>query len=508
MDPAKRIIVNTGVQYVKAIITTCLSLYSTRLILDALNVNDFGIYSVIAGIVAMLGFITNALIITTQRYLSVYKAKEDTAFMHKLFSNSLLIHLLFGLLISIILLALEGLLFEYVLNIEAARISTAKMVYIIAVLMLFFTILTSPFKALFIAHENIIYIASVEIADSIIKLLLAIGLAYVTIDKLLVYAIMMAIIVSLNLLAFSLYGMIRFKECSMIIQKRDIDRMHIKNLTGFAGWTTYGMACVAARNQGTAVVLNHFFSTVVNAAYGIAFQINGAIVFLVVSIQNAMNPQLMQAEGAGNRKKMLDMATQLSKFSVAILNMAIIPLAVEMPAILGLWLKEVPEGTTMFCRFILIAFLADQITLGLSSANQAMGCIRNFTLLTYTPKLIYLFIIWMILAQGGTAESVMVLYAAVELAIALIRIPYMKYKAGLCMTSYCKEVIIPILLQSSAVAGICWLCTLYITHPYRFVATVICAVAIGMVTGWTFVLNSSERNYTKGIIKKMTERWK
>ena len=506
MGSAKRIIINTGVQYVKAIITTGLSLYSTRLILDALNINDFGIYSVIAGIVAMLGFITNALIITTQRYLSVYKSKEDASIMLKLFSNSLLIHLVLGVFVSILLLSIEGLLFEKVLNIETSRTETAKIVYVIAVLMLFFTILTSPFKAIFIAHENIIYIASVEIVDSIVKVLLAIGLAYISYDKLLVYAVMMAAIVFLNLLAFSIFGMISFKECSIIIRKKDIDIRYIRNLTGFAGWTTYGTACVAARNQGTAVVLNHFFSTVVNAAYGIAFQINGAIVFLVVSIQNAMNPQLMQAEGIGNREKMLKMATKLSKFSVAILNIVIIPLAVEMPAILNLWLKDVPEGTTMFCRYILIAFLADQITLGLSSANQAMGQIRIFSLLTYTPKLVYLLVIWVILAQGGTAESIMILYVAVELTVALIRIPYMKHKAGLSMRSYRQEVIMPVILQASTVAGVCWLCTMYLATPYRFLLTTLCAVVIGLVTGWVFVLNSTERDYAKKNIKKMIER--
>ena len=346
--------------------------------------------------------------------------------VYQLYQN----HLLFGILISLILISIEGLLFEHVLNIDDARKPTAEVVYVIAVIMLFISILTAPFKALFIAHENIIYIVSVEIADSIIKLLLAIGLAHVTFDKLLVYSWMMALIVCLNFLAFCIYGVLRFKECSILIRKRDIDMQHIRNLTGFAGWTTYGMACVAARNQGTGVVLNHFFGTVVNAAYGIAFQINGAIVFLVVSIQNAMNPQLMQAEGSGNHEKMLAMSAQLSKYSVAILNIAIIPLIVEMPAILDLWLKEVPEGTTMFCRFILMAFLVDQITLGLSSANQAMGRIRNFTLITYTPKLIYLFVIWWMLAEDGTAESVMILYVVLELGVALIRIPYMKYKAG------------------------------------------------------------------------------
>ena len=502
MDPAKRIIVNTGVQYVKAVITTCLSLYSTRLILDALNVNDFGIYSVIAGVIAMLGFITNALIITTQRYLSLNKANEDTLLMRKLFTNSLLIHLVFGLLISIILLSIEGLLFEHILNIEATRLPTAKTVYVIAVFMLFITILSSPFKALFIAHENIIFISLVEIVDSIIKVLLAIGLAYVTRDKLLVYASMLALILVLNLLAFGVYGLIRFKECSIIIRRKAIDWSCIRNLTGFAGWTTYGMACVAARNQGTAVVLNHFFGTVVNAAYGVAFQINGAIVFLVGSIQNAMNPQLMQAEGAGDRNRMLQMAIKQSKFSVAILSLVIIPLIAEMPTILGLWLKVVPEGTSMFCRFILFAFLFDQITLGLSSANQAMGRIRFFTLLTYTPKLLYLVVIWLYLTKGGNAEGVMILYVIVECIVALIRIPYMKYKAGLRMKGYAYEVMLPTAIQAVAIAGICWLCTIYITLSYRFIITIACALTIGVITGWWVVLNSPERGYTVQMIKK------
>lgn len=502
MDAAKRIIVNTGVQYAKAVITTCISLYSTRLILDALSVNDFGIYTLVAGVVTMLGFITNALMITTQRYLSFNQTKESNAFLHKIFANSLLLHILLGLIIAVVLFALKGILFEHVLNIDESRRYTAELVYITTVLMLFITILTSPFKALFIAHENIVFIASVEIIDSIVKLLLAIELAYIAYDRLFVYAIMMAAIVMLNLLAYSFFGLFKYKECSIVIRKKDIDKLHLRNLIGFAGWTTYGMACVAARNQGTAVVLNHFLGTVVNAAYGIAFQINNAIVFLIASIQNAMNPQLMQAEGAGNRRKMLSMAAQQSKFAVAILAMAIIPLIAEMPTILGLWLKEVPKDTDMFCRFILLAFLADQMTVGLSSANQAVGQIRNFTLLTYTPKLLYLPIIWILLAQGCSTKIVMLLYAIVELSVAIIRIPYMKYKVGLGIISYVKEVIIPTAAESLAIAITCWISITYIHSPYRFIFTLVFAGITGLATGWFLVLNSTEREYIVNIAKK------
>ena len=132
-----------------------------------------------------------------------------------------------------------------------------------------------------------------------------------------------------------------------------------------------------------------------------------------------------------------------------------------------------------------------------------MGRIRTFTLLTYTPKLVYLLVIWVMLAEGGTAKSIMILYAVVELVVALIRIPYMKYRAGLSMLSYCKEVILPVMIQVALVAGVCWLCTAYITHPFRFVVTITSAVIIGLASGWIFVLNGSERCYTRNIIKKM-----
>jgi Na+-driven multidrug efflux pump len=143
MEPTKRIIVNTGAQYTKAISNTCLSLYSTRLILEALQVTDFGIYALVGGVVAMLGFITNALVITTQRYVSYYNGKGDYEYVRKIFSNSLLLHILFGIAIACILLLLKGWLFSSVLNIVPERIDTARSVYLVTVLMLFITILTS-----------------------------------------------------------------------------------------------------------------------------------------------------------------------------------------------------------------------------------------------------------------------------------------------------------------------------------------------------------------------------
>ena len=499
----KLILFNTGAQYIKAIITTCLSLYSTRIILDTLCENDYGIYVVIAGVVAMLSFVTNALVITTQRYMSYYKVSQTQEYLRKLFSNSLFIHFVFGLIIVIGLLLLKSLLFQHVLTIDSSRIVVAEQMYYITSFMLFATILTSPFKALLIAHENILFIVIVEIIDSVVKLFLAITLSYVPYDKLLTYQWMTAAIVYLNLFVFAIYACVKYRECSILIRVKDIEKSHIKMITGFAGWTTYGMGCVTARVQGTSLVLNHFLGTAVNAAYGIAFQIHSAISFIVVSILNAMNPQLMQAEGNGNRASMLRMAEMQSKFSTAALSIVIIPLIAEMPTILDLWLKEVPNNTAVFCRFVLLAFLCDQITIGLSSANQAIGRIKVFTLITYTPKLLYIVVVWFLLQAHSSIHVIMAIWVAIELLVSVIRIPYMHYAAGLDMAHYVKNVILPVLCQIAAMSVACWFFMEFINVPFRFVLTSLCSLCLGLSVGWFLVLDEHERSFIHGCIRQL-----
>ena len=506
MDATKRIIVNTSAQYAKALINICLSLYSTRLILDALSISDFGIYAVVGGVVAMLGFITNALVITTQRYISFYHGKGDKAFVSKFFVNSLFLHILFGLLIAVVLVALKGWLFSGVLNIEPSRIETAGMVYYITIFMLFTTIVAAPFKALFIARENIVYISVVEVCDGIVKLLFAISLAYISADKLLVYALMMAFIQMLNLFAFAGYAKWRFEECRLLIRRRDIDRKAISQLAGFAGWTTYGAGALAARTQGTAIIINHFAGTVANAAYGVAGQINYAIFFVSSSIVNAMNPQIMKAEGAGDRQKVLALAGQESKFSGALLSIVSIPILMVLPSILSLWLKEVPENTAMFGTFTLATCLCDQFTIGLNAVNQAQGRIRTYTLLMFTPKLLNLPIAWFLLKYGYSLESVMWSIIIIESVVAAIRLPYLKHTAGLSIAAYLRETALPLLLLIAVMLLVSWACTKMFAFHFGFFLTIGVSVLTGVAAAWLFVLSRKERDYIQNLVKQRMGR--
>ncbi|MBR4389973.1 MAG: hypothetical protein IKT00_12475 [Prevotella sp.] len=489
-------------QYVKAVLTILLSLYSTRLILDALDVNDYGIYSVVGGAVSMLGFIVNAMVVTTQRYISFYIGRGDTNYVKKLFSNSLLLHLLIGAAIALLLLLAEDWLMS-VLKINPDRMGTARMVYVITTMMLLITIIMAPFKALFIAREKIVYIAIVEIADAFIKLSLAIWLSHINSDKLLFYALMMASIQLLNLLAYAGYSRWKFAECRFTIHRRDIDRKTMSSIFGFAGWSTYGMGSIAARNQGIAVILNHFFGTAINAAYGLAFQIYSSMAFVSSSILNAMNPQIMKAEGADEHDKMLKLASKESKYSVALMAIVSIPVMMEMSSILEVWIKrEVPSYTAMISTFILVSFLIDQLTIGLHAVNQAQGNIRNYSLLMFTPKLLNLPLAYFMLLEGCSVESVMWSYLIIETLVAIARLPYLKRTAGLSISSYVHYTVWPLVPLFVASIVTSWLCIAFLHMPFRFLITVALAVSIASVTAWRFTLLPSERTFFVEMIKQ------
>lgn len=501
MDPTKRIIVNTSAQYVKAIVNTCLALYSTRLILDALSISDFGIYAVVASVVTMLGFINNALITTTQRYISFHHGRGDEGYVRRVFANSLLLHITAALLIATVLIALEGWLFGGVLNIPDNRIDTARKVYLVTIFMLATTILTAPFKALFIARENIVYVAAVDVCDGIVKVAMAIGLGFVSSDRLMVYGLMMAAIQVLNLLAYSVFARLRFAECRLLIHRRDVDRQVIGQLIGFAGWTTFATGAVAARTQGIAVIINHFMGTVLNAAYGVAAQVNNAVMFVSSSVVNAMNPQIMKAEGEGNRQLMLRLAGQESKYAAVLLSLVAIPMISELPAILDVWLKEVPPDTVMFCTFTLITCLADLSTIGLNTANQAQGHIGPFTLLTYTPKLLNLPIAWLMLAAGHTVRAVMWSVLIVEVLVAIVRIPYLHRTAGLNIGTYLRQTIAPLLPLIATLVAVSWCCTHLFHFHLRFLLTLPLTVLAGLASAWAFSLNNAERDFVTRLFK-------
>ena len=489
-------------QYTRTIINVCLSLYSTRLILSALGQSDYGIYSVVAGVIAMMSFITNALVVTTQRFLSIYHGKNDPQKIRQIFGNSMLLHILIASILGVVLFCLGSWITHDFLNIVVERQQAAWYVYNAAVVMLMLTFITAPIRALFIARENIVYISIVDVVDGILKLLIAIGLSHIAYDHLVSYSVLMAGITLVNLLAFSIYASAKFPEFHLP-RLRDWDKQFIKELSHFAGWTTYSMGCIIGRNQGIAVVLNIFYGTIVNSAYGIAQQVLGAVQFISTSILNAMNPQIMKAEGSGDRSRMVRLCEYESKYAFLLLSLVAIPLIAEMDTVLHFWLGEVPEHAVMFCRCILAASLCDQISVGLTTANQAVGKIRMYNLTFYTFKLLVIVFAWGCIKAGLPLVSVMWCYIGVELFTSFLRLPLMKRIANIAILPFCRNVFLKIIVPATTMSIVCYISICYINLSWRIILTILLSAATGLLSIWITSLEKEEKQHITQLIKKI-----
>ena len=249
MDNASRVVINTIAQYTRMVINICLTLYSTRLVLSALGVNDYGIYTLIAGTVSLLSFIVNAMVVTTQRYMSFFYGRGEREKLKEILCNSIFIHFLFGVIIATLIEVVGLFLFDGFFNIATERLSVAHSVYHGVTLMLVITFLSAPFRALLIAHENIVYISAIDVIDGVLKLLVAIFILNAEGDKLIIYTIFLCLIQIFNLLAFSLYDFLKYEECIMP-QIRYIRLRYISEISSFAGWTIFSTGCVVGRTQG------------------------------------------------------------------------------------------------------------------------------------------------------------------------------------------------------------------------------------------------------------------
>ena len=220
MKASNRVVVNTVAQYIKTFINIILSLYATRLILQTLGVDDFGIYTLLAGVISMLSFATNALAITTQRFLSYHQGKSNIEEQKNIFANSFYIHIVLAFITLTVLLLLTPLLFDGFLNINSERIEASITTYVIVSFILLITFLSTPFRAVLISHENIVFLTVIDVLDCIFKLLMAIGLSYITYDKLITYSLMMFFIQTFNLLVIGGFSMSKYQECILPSIKR------------------------------------------------------------------------------------------------------------------------------------------------------------------------------------------------------------------------------------------------------------------------------------------------
>lgn len=501
MTPAHRVVMNTGILYARMAITVVLSLYTTRVVLYALGVDDFGIFNLVGGAIAMLTFLNASMAAATQRFMSFAQGQGDEGRQHQIFNVSMVMHAGIALIVLGLLQIAGFILFNGILKIAPERMHAAWMVYQFAVASTFITILGVPYDAVINARENMLLYAVLGVIEAVIKLAIALIIVNATIDKLELYGLLMAILTVALLVARGAYCQHRYRECKLA-PKKYFSRPVFKEMTTFGAWSLLGSSTSMVANYGQGIVLNIFFSTSVNAAQGITAQVSGQLGAFASTMLRALNPFIVKSEGAGKRNLMLSASMMGSKLSFFLLLLLYIPIIIEMPYLLSLWLKTVPAFTQIFCTLLLIRNLIEQLFITMASSIAATGNIKHYqiaiSILTILPLPIsyYFFQLGM---QPYWLYIVFIVYSVAALSVTL----YFSNKfCNLSFADYLKDVILRCVAALIIITGFSSIPLLIIDAGWlRMLSVSVLSLAVFSVVTWLVGFCEREREYIRSLTR-------
>lgn len=453
MKTAKKVVFNTVVLYAKVLISLAISLITIPMVLHALGQSDYGLYNLVGGIVAMLAFLNTSMSVSTQRFMSVAMGEGNIEKIKRVFNVNIRLHLLLGIVI-VIGLELIGLFAFDRLNIEPDSVYRAKIIFQFLIVSFFTNIVCVPFNGVINAREDMLVFSIIGLIQSLLNLGVAALLSRVSVDKLLVYGLgMMSVHIIIFLLTF-FFVRKAYPEYKINLREYK-DKNLFKETFGFVGWNLFGAVALMTRNQGTAVVVNLFFGTVVNASYGVAHHINSAMSHFSSTFQKAINPQLMKSEGMNNRNRLHSISFISSKFGVLALCIFAIPIILEMPTILDLWLKkDIPPYTIQLSRLVLLLSIVTQYSSGLMSSIQAVGKIRRYQIVMGIVLLLNLPIAYLLLKKGYPVYYTTVAFVLMEMCSFVIRLFMARHLTGTKIASFLKEVVCPTMIIVSVSTGV------------------------------------------------------
>ena len=500
----KRIAKNTLMLYVRMIFTMFVGLYTSRVVLNTLGATDFGLYNVVGGFVYMFTFINSAMAGATQRYLTFELGRGDFNRLQKVFSTSINVHLIISL---IILIAAEtlGLWFVYnYLTIPEDRFNAALWVYQASILSTIIMMLSVPYNAAIIAHERMSAFAYISVLEVVLKLVIVYALTVSEADKLILYAVLMLLVQILIRLIYGWYCGKHFPETKYSII---FDKKLIREMTGFAGWSLFGNLAAVTFTQGVNVVLNMFFGPAVNAARGIAVQVQTAIKGFCQNFQTALNPQITKTYATGEYQYMHRLIFMSTKFSYFLLLMISLPVMLEADTILTWWLKTVPEHTVSFVRLVLVASMIDATANSLMQGASATGKIKIYQSVIGSILLMILPVSYVTLKLGGQPESVFVVQIIIFAVAQIIRIVIIRPMIHLSLREYFTKAVIPILTVTLVSVVIPVIIYVFLDSGIcRFF--VICIVSL-LSVGFAILflgLNHSERKFLYGKIHAIANK--
>jgi len=502
VDSNRRIYKNTIFLTLRMILSIFISFYSTRFILQSLGVVDYGIYSVVGGVIAFFTFFNNALTSSTQRHISFQIGKGDAASMNKVFNASLRIHIIICGIILIICETFGLYFFENFLKIPLDRISAGRWVYHTVVVMLLFNIMNVPFQAIINAKEDMHVVATRGILESVSKLIIGISLLYIDFpDKLVTYSILTLTVTAILSCSYFVYCKRSYVE--IFISNIKIDKPLYIELVSFASWTLFGILGSVSRTQGLSILLNIFYGPVLNAAFGIANQFSTQVQSFADTIIKPFNPQIVQAYSQGDNGRTFFLAQLSSRYSNFLSLLICIPIFFKIDFVLDFWLDDYPPETVIITKLVLVNLVFSIITNPLITVMQATGNIKLYQVIIGSLFIFNIPIAYFLLKQGNSYYSVFISLIVITLITNVIKIFFVHYYLKFSLPEYLQLVVLRPVLIILVVTTCVFLTRLVLTFSNSFLNNFIESIFIFLCTGFSILFIGLHKKERISIMKKI-----
>lgn len=418
------------------------TLYTSRIVLRNLGIEDYGIYNVVAGAVAMFGFMNSAMSMATQRFLNFYMVKNDITILRKVFVMSVNIHIIIALIVIILAETVGKWLIDTQLNIPFERIDAAKYVFQFAILSFCLSVLQVPYNSVILAYERMNVYAFISIFEALLKLSIAFLIAVGGYDKLIFYGFLLVLS---HIIILLIYFFVVFCSYKGIRYKFLWDNIIFKEIAGFSGWNLLGQIAQILSNQGVNMVANVFCGVIVNASIGITNQVNTALLQFSQNFQSAFRPQIVKSYSVGDKSGMENLVYQASKFSFFLIFIISVPIIYNIDAILNLWLSDVPVYSSIFCKLLIWYSYVEIIGLPLVIAILASGYNRNYQLLASIVIALNVLLVYFFLKSKASPESIFYVKILVSIFLLCVRVFYVKKQLLFSTLGFMRSVLFPII---------------------------------------------------------------
>lgn len=498
----KRIAKNTVFLYFRTLFVLIVSLYTSRVILEILGVDDYGIYQVVGGMVAIFSILSGALATAISRYLTYELGTGNLERLRRIFSTSIIIQIVLALIVLVAAEILSVWFIEHKMTVPENQLTATKWVLQFTLITFCVTLISVPYNAVIIAHERMKAFAYISILEVSLKLGICYLLLISPVSRLVAYAFLLMVVSVIIRFIYSLYCHRHFEECS---GRLSFDGMLFKEMLSFSGWSFFNNSAYILNNQGVTMLVNVFFGLSVNAARGLATQVENAVLQFVNNFTIAVNPQITKSYAAGEMEGMYTLICRGAKFSYFAMLILALPLFLEMRRVLGIWLGDVPEYTVIFAQLSLIMGMCDCIGITGYTACMATGRLRTYALVITPIGCLEFVLTWIMFAYGAPVVSTYYLFIGVKTLVLIARMFLLKKMVGLSIKMYINQVFIPIII-TTFLASILPVFIYVLLSPsiLRFILVISVAMLSVSVTIYWVGISKVERSVIKErIIKKL-----